>query len=121
MQKQTIIWVLAAANVALASTLAWRGLKPNEAVAQTVRPEPGKYTLIPGASQIGTSIIYVLDSANRRIGGFASDAREAINVMPTLALDPIFDAAANNAGPKVNPENQRPQGPGASRVRTPAR
>lgn len=125
MQKRSLIWVLAAANVALASTLAWRGIKPNEAHAQAApgRPEPGKYVMIPGSSQIGVSIIYFLDTANRRVGAIAPDAREAINVMPPLALDPIFDAAqSGTGGPRVNPSPQgRPNSDNRTRGTTPQR
>lgn len=106
--KQTTIYVLAALNVALAGTLAWRGIADNRAHAQAVaRAEAGKYVMVPGASQLGPSIIYILDTANRRIGAVAPDAKETMNVMPTLALDPVFDAAATGGGPAVNPENQR--------------
>lgn len=115
MKKQRIIWTLAAANVALAGTLAWRGIPASAARAQAATPgaparvmEQGKYVMIPGASNIGVSIVYVLDTRNRRIGGFAPNARNTLDTMPTLALDPVFEAAAVGAGgPLVNPDSQR--------------
>jgi hypothetical protein len=114
--KQQILWTLAVANVALAATLAWRGIAPNTANAQrggqgvNTAPQSGKYTMIPGSSQIGVSIIYVLDTVNNRIGAIAPNARETLDTMPTLALKPIFDAAAAGAGgPSINPDNPRPQ------------
>ena len=97
--KRTIIWVLAAANVALAGTLAWRGIGENAAhAAQARQTEPGNYVLIPGGSTLGVSIIYVFDANNRRLGAIAPDAQDKITGMPTQDLDLVFEGRNANTG-----------------------
>lgn len=97
--KRTIIWVLAAANVALAGTLAWRGIGDNTAHAANAavqtgsRQNDGNYVLIPGESSLGVAIIYVFDANNRRLGAIAPDNQDKISGMPTIDLDPVFEAA----------------------------
>lgn len=106
--KQTAIWVLLAANLALAGTLIYRGTSANSAHAQVNRGnEPGKYVMVPAESQLGVGLIFVLDTANRRLGAIAPDNQDRIAGMATVALDPIFDAADNRA-PAPNPRPGRP-------------
>lgn len=100
--KKTLVWVLVAANVALAGTLGWRGIASNTANAQVGAAAPaarGKYVLIPGEASSSSSIIYIFDSANGRVGGMAPDARDTLVAMPTIALKPIFEAAAAGQTP----------------------
>jgi hypothetical protein len=110
--KQTAIWVLVAANLALAATLAFRGVRANTAVAQVPArtAEPGKYILIPADSQLGVGLVFVLDSSNRRLGAIAPNNQDKMEGMATVALDPVFDAAENRAAPNNN-TNRRPGNP----------
>lgn len=113
--KQTAIWVLLAANLALAGTLVYRGVGANTAHAQVNRGnEPGKYVMIPAESQLGVGLIFVLDTANRRLGAVAPDNQDRLAGMATVALDPIFDAAENRSSTPA-PANPRPGRPNAPR------
>ena len=104
--KKTLVWILVAANVSLAGTLAWRGIGPNTAEAQVAaRPGLGKYVMIPGESTIGVSIIYVFDSANNRIGAIAPDSKDMLSGMPTIQLEEVFGAAERGQVP--GPGNNR--------------
>lgn len=113
--KQTAIWVLVAANLALAGTLTMRGMHSNTANAQVPAArtsDPGKYILIPAESQLGVGLIFVLDSNNRRLGAIAPDNQDKLAGMATIALDPVFDAAENRQSPPPNEgRNRRPGAP----------
>jgi hypothetical protein len=117
--KHAIVWVLVAANVSLAGTLLWRGVQENAAHAQAATPAPagtleaGKYVLIPGQSTVGVSMIYVFDSANRRLGALAPDAKDTIQMMQTINLDDVFNDGANgpNSGPNNGPNSGPNNGP----------
>lgn len=120
MTKSKVLVTLLAINAALAGALAWRGVASNTAQAQVGRNEPGKYLLIPGRSQIGASIIYIVDTANRRVGGLAPSARDTLEPLTPLPLDPIFDAAAAGQAPTaVNPDQPRSNNPTRGRTPTP--
>ena len=108
--KQSVIWVLLAANVALAGTLAFRGINAKTAHAQAAKPvEPGKYVLIPADSQLGVGLVYVLDTSNRRLGAIAPDSQDKFVPMSTVELDQIFDSAENR---QVPPDpRRRPNAP----------
>ncbi len=108
--KQTVIWVLVAANLALAGTLAIRGIHEKTANAQAqprTTSEPGKYVLIPADSQLGVGVIYVLDTNNRRLGAIAPDNQDKMAPMSTIALDPVFDSAENRSATPNEPRNRR--------------
>lgn len=102
--KQTVIWVLVAANVALAGTLAFRGIRDNTANAQAQprSTEPGKYVMIPADSTLGVGILYVLDTSNRKLGAIAPDMQDKMSSMSSIALDPIFEAAENRRNAQPN-------------------
>lgn len=107
--KQTVIWVLVAANLALAATLTIRGVRSNTAEAQVGARtgDPGKFVMIPADSQLGVGLVFVLDTANRRLGAIAPDNQDKMAGMATVALDPVFDAAENRAAPANNNQNRR--------------
>lgn len=104
--KQSLIWVLLAANVALAGTLVLRGVNAKTAHAQVRAAEPGQYVLIPAESQLGVGVVYVLDTGNRRLGAIAPDSQDKLAPMSTIALDPVFDAAANRQPPGNDPRRR---------------
>ena len=116
--KQTLVWILIAANVSLGGTLAWRGVRENVASAQAAgaaaaRPaERGKYVLIPGDSQQGVSIIYVFDAANRRLGAIAPDAKDMMSSMPVIQLEPVFRSLETGG---IRPAGEEPAGVGRNR------
>lgn len=96
--KKTLVWVLLAANVALAGTLAWRGVESNKANAQAT-PMRGKYVMIPGDSSASSAVIYMFDAANGRIGAVAPDNKNVLVSMPTIDIRPVFEAALNGQTP----------------------
>jgi hypothetical protein len=111
--KQSVIWVLVAANIALAATLTVRGVRSNSASAQTPAraAEPGKYVLIPAESQLGVGLVFVLDTSNRRLGAIAPDNQDKMAGMATVALDPVFDAFENRSAPAPAGTNRRGNNP----------
>ena len=117
--KKTLVWILIAANVSLAGTLVWRGTS-NTATAAQVAPalSRGKYVLIPGEASGSSSVIYVFDAANERVGAITPDTRDLLVSMPTIGLREIFEKGmkdqtpANGNGRTPNqprPNNPRPR------------
>ena len=109
MNQKSIIAALVAANVVLAGTFALRATS-NTAIAQPTPAAPagsmlkGNYILIPGYSQsLNASIVYIFDVQNHRLGGIAPDANEQFTSMDTIAVDPIFNTAEQNANTRTNP------------------
>lgn len=110
--KQSAIWVLLAANVALAGTLAMRGINSTTAHAQAARPaDPGKYVMIPAESQLGVGLVFILDTGNRRLGAVAPDTQDKLAPMSTIELDPIFDSAGHRPAAPNDPRNRKPNAP----------
>lgn len=108
--KQSAIWVLLAANVALAGTLAMRGINAKTAHAQARTGDPGKFVMIPAESQLGVGLVFILDTSNRRLGAVAPDTQDKLAPMSSIELDPIFDSATNRPATPNNP-NRRPNTP----------
>jgi hypothetical protein len=116
--KKTLVWILIAANVSLAGTLVWRETGNTANAAQVGQPlSRGKYVLIPGEASSASSIIYVFDAANERVGAITPDTRDLLVSMPTIGLREIFEKGmkdqtpANNNGrnPAPRPNNPRPR------------
>lgn len=107
--KKTIVWVLVAANVALGSTLLWRATGSTANAAPAGQPAVrGKYTLIPGEASSASSIIYVFDAANERVGAISPDTKDVLVSMPTIALRDILDKVTDDQTP-TNGKGQMPR------------
>jgi hypothetical protein len=92
--RKTILWFLAAANVALAATFVLRVLPDNQAHAQAMR-RPSEYLMIParvpGAS---VDVVFVVDTSNSILGGLVyDDSRDVIDTMTPIDLNRVFSAA----------------------------
>lgn len=115
--KKTLIWILVAANLSLGGTLLWRGTSNAATAAQVTKtPVRGKYTLIPGEASSSSSIIYVFDAANERVGAIAPDTKDMLVSMPTIGLADLFkeaqekaNAAGNANGNRNGPNNGNPR------------
>jgi hypothetical protein len=96
--KATMLWALVVVNVALLVVFLGRVTHENAAMAQPVAAaaaRPGDYLMVPGEIPGGNAgIVYVVDTTNGWLGAMAyDDTRNALDVMPRIELDRVFDAA----------------------------
>ena len=72
MRKRTMLWMLLAVNVALATALVWKiGGEPTAHAQVRAR---GDYVMIPGkVSGASNGVVYVVDTRNGLLGAFIYD------------------------------------------------
>jgi hypothetical protein len=94
MTKRQLIYTLAAVNVGLLGTLAWRAIPSNVAHAQEAGGGPrqrGEYVFttadVPGGS---VGVVVVIDQVNREMTALASD-RGSITSQVPIKLDQVFE------------------------------
>jgi hypothetical protein len=110
MTKRTLILTLAAVNVGLVGSLAWRALPANTAHAQEAAGarQRGEYIFttadVPGGS---VGVVVVLDQVNREMTALASD-RGTITAQTPFKLDQVFESGQT-----------APRGPRGSRTTPP--
>ncbi len=92
MQRKSILWLLAMANVVLGAALLFKAVPENTASAQ-VGNRRGDYLLIPGRiSGNANTVIYVIDTANARLAAFIyDDTRGQTDNMAPIELGRIFE------------------------------
>ncbi len=90
--KTTMIWALAALNVALLAGLAFQYLPTNYANAQAARP--GEYLMIPVDFQGARSgVVVILDSSTRKMSALMTDENlKKTEAMPPIDLEQVFGA-----------------------------
>jgi hypothetical protein len=93
--KSSVLWALIGLNAILLFLFAGGFGRMNVAHAQVHRP--ADYLLIPGAVSSGsTSLVYIIDSTNGRLGAMAYDeSSRTLQTMPEIDLTRVYSAAAN--------------------------
>ena len=96
--KSVVLWALAVVNVLLLATLAGRYVNPNSAMAARGGRRPD-LMMIPGKIIGGNSdVVYLIDSANRRLGAIAMSGNGRLEGVAPINLDRAFEDAAAGGG-----------------------
>jgi hypothetical protein len=97
--KSTVFWALLGLNAVLLFMYAGQFNRLGTAQAQFRRP--ADYLLIPGGISTGsTSLVYIIDSTNGKLGAMAyDDSSHTLQTMPSIDLNRIYAIAQEQQQP----------------------